>query len=174
MGRTPNTLGKRRLAPVSLAIADARVVATNLGEDFHSSPVLRAIGSGMALTKNGDLTPKNVTAGSSRGDLVAMLKRHDPRMEGRGERTGPRQRLSCLCGLPFALDDFHSESLSARSRKGVAPKEKNGVLKPSDVTPGSGRFAWWCCSFRPTPRMERRRYLTAHAVKGVGVQCVRE
>ena len=96
-------------------------------------------------TKNGMLTPADVTAGSKK--MVWWLCAKDKRHEW---QTTPGARTSRGNGCPFCVGQKVSEtnSLSALFPK-LAKEwhpEKNGSLTPADVTAGTGKKAWWRCS----------------------------
>ena len=91
-------------------------------------------------TKNAPLTPKDVTSGS--GKKVWWLCRQGHKWIA---RIADRKRFGC----PYCSGRLPSKenSLAARYPK-IANEwhtEKNGILKPWDVTHGSHKKVWWRC-----------------------------
>ena len=94
-------------------------------------------------TKNGDLTPQDVTAGSKRKVWWQCEKGHD--FEQSIDKRTVRSQSCPYCSGHKAkkgLNDF--ETKFPEIAKAWHPT-KNGDLKPSDVTYGSGQKVWWKC-----------------------------
>ena len=102
-------------------------------------------------TRNGDLTPAQVTPGSDRKVWWKCSRGHEweasigSRARGRGcpycakEKIGKKIRKAAL-----------KRSGSLVDRDPELAKEwhptKNGELTPTQVTPGNGKKVWWRCS----------------------------
>jgi len=93
-------------------------------------------------TKNGNLTPKDVTSGISKRVWWICKKGHEwkaviaNRNNGRGCPYCSNQKVNkenCLQTInPKLAKEWHPT--------------KNGKLSPKDVTPNSGKKVWWECS----------------------------
>ncbi len=97
-------------------------------------------------TKNGDLTPENITRASSKqvwwvcagdpthqwcAEVSSRTKGHGCPFCNKSPRVTPT--TSFLWLYPTIAMDWHST--------------KNGELTPSDLRPGSNRLVWWECPF---------------------------
>jgi hypothetical protein len=95
-------------------------------------------------TKNGHIGPSAVLAGSSRICFWRCRKR--PEHEW---RAGVRDRTRGHRGCPYCLHRRVSREESlAEVHPAIAAEwdpTNNGTLTPCDVTPGSGRTAFWLC-----------------------------
>lgn len=92
-------------------------------------------------TKNGNLTPSNVTPNSNKkvwwicGNKHLWLSAIDKRNKGSG----------CpYCSGKAVCDDNSLATLNPQLAKEWHPT-KNGVLTPRDVTAGSSKKVWWFC-----------------------------
>ena len=93
-------------------------------------------------TKNGNLTPNDVTAGSGRKAWWQCEKKHEwkavinSRSQGIGCPYCSNKSVcadNCLATThPYLVKEWHPT--------------KNGTLTPENVVAGSGRKAWWKCS----------------------------
>ena len=97
-------------------------------------------------TKNGDLTPKNVVAGTQKKFWWKCPKAEDHEWEAVvASRTGPSKT-----GCPFCVGQKVSTSNSFFSLYPNLAKEwhpnKNGELDPNNFTANSGKKVWWKCS----------------------------
>ncbi len=94
-------------------------------------------------TKNGDLTPSDVIAGSKRKIWWICSKEHEYE-QSLDKRT--QRGFSCpYCSGHKAWKGFNDfETVYPNIAKEWHPT-KNGFLKPSDVTSGSGKIVWWKC-----------------------------
>jgi hypothetical protein len=94
-------------------------------------------------TRNGELKPEDVTAGSKR--KVWWLCPVDERHEW---EAGVDARSSGRC-CPYCAGRKANESNSLAALFPELVKEwhpKNGELTPNDVTDGSGKSVWWRCA----------------------------
>lgn len=96
-------------------------------------------------TKNGDLTPKDVTRGSGRKVWwQCPVDRDHVWAAAVGSRTGMGT------GCPYCAGKRPSKTncLAARCPEIAAQwhPTRNGELTPKDVTPGSQRVVWWKCN----------------------------
>ncbi|MFC1482512.1 zinc-ribbon domain-containing protein, partial [Myxococcota bacterium] len=95
-------------------------------------------------TKNGDLTPRNVSAGSER--YVWWRCPEGPDHEW---QATVRHRAKSTDRCPFCSDRRVSvtNSLAALHPDIAAMwhSRRNGKLKPGDVLPRSGKRVWWRC-----------------------------
>ena len=94
-------------------------------------------------TKNGDLTPQDVTASSKQKVWWQCEKGHEFE-QSIDKRTVRNQSCPYCSGYKAwkGLNDF--ETKFPELAKEWHPT-KNGDLKPSDVTYGSGKKVWWKC-----------------------------
>jgi hypothetical protein len=94
-------------------------------------------------TRNGDLTPFDVTPGSSTRKVWWKCSEGHEWMETPNHRTGMNT------GCPFCSGHRASEEYNLAAKYPQIAKEwhptKNGDLTPSDVTPYSGKRVWWMC-----------------------------
>ena len=94
-------------------------------------------------TKNGDLTPSDVIAGSNKKVWWICSMGHEYQ-QSLIKRT--KRGFSCpYCSGHKAWKGFNDfETVYPNIAKEWHPT-KNGFLKPSDVTSGSGKIVWWKC-----------------------------
>ena len=95
-------------------------------------------------TKNGDLTPDNVTTGSHKKVWWQCEKEHEWEASVKARSKGS--------GCPFCSGrNAHInnclQTLNPELSKEWHPS-KNGNITPNDVTAGSGKKAWWLCDKR--------------------------
>jgi positive regulator of sigma E activity len=126
-----------------------------VSETNSLSKVAPAVARQWHPTKNGDLRPRDVVAGSH---LVVWWKcSKGPDHEWRRSVDG---RTGTGSGCPFCTGRRAS---AARNLAVVAPHlvpewhpTKNGALRPEELTPRSSRHCWWRCElgheWRTTPR----------------------
>jgi len=92
-------------------------------------------------TKNGDLTPDNVSYGSKKVPWWRCEEGHEWQQEVKRRTKG--------VGCPYCSGQLPSKDYNFKISNPEAAKEwhptKNGNLKPEDVTPGSDRRIWWMC-----------------------------
>jgi hypothetical protein len=116
-------------------------------------------------TKNGDLTPEGVTAGSDR--LVWWLCSEGPDHEW---QTPVELRGKRGLGCPFCTGHRASITNCLATRSPSLASEwhptKNGRLTPRDVTCGTDRKAWWRC-----PRVRRHVWQAAISNRVAGNGC---
>ena len=91
--------------------------------------------------KNGDLTPEQVRPGAGKSVWWVCEKGHEWKTQ-----IGHRSRGS---GCPYCVgrkvgSDNNLLAVNPELAHQWHPT-KNGNLRPSDVTPGSGRNVWWQC-----------------------------
>ncbi len=102
-------------------------------------------------TKNGELTPSDVTPGSRR--VVWWLC---PRGDDHEWRAAVVDRGGHGC--PFCAQRRASKSGSLAAKAPRLAREwhpdKNGALRPRDVVPGSNRRVWWRCARDPSHAWE--------------------
>ncbi len=93
-------------------------------------------------TKNGNLTPKDVTPGSSRKKFWWLCKK-----DHEWDAIIKSRSNGCACPYCSGKKVCKDNSLAAKIPK--LAKEwhpsKNGSLTPDDVTSSSGKKAWWIC-----------------------------
>ncbi len=93
-------------------------------------------------TKNGKLTPYDVTPGSSRKKIWWQCKKgHEWEAIVKSRSNG--------CGCPYCSGQKVCKDNSLATRNPKLGKEwhpsKNGMLTPDDLTASSGRKVWWIC-----------------------------
>jgi hypothetical protein len=97
-------------------------------------------------TKNDDLRPGDVVAGSARRVWWRCVRGHDWQATIDGRTQGAR--------CPFCANARVSTTNSLAARFPKLAREwhptKNGVLGPGDVIAGTHRRAWWRCAFGHT------------------------
>ena len=115
-------------------------------------------------TKNGQLTPDQVVAGSNKKAWWKCLKSSDHEWEA---VIASRARLGVGC--PFCAGQKPSATNSlANLYPEIAAQWhpiKNGTLSPDQVVAGSGKKAWWKCPKGSDHEWEGR---IAHRIHGVG------
>jgi hypothetical protein len=95
------------------------------------------------LTKNGDLTPYNVTPGSQKKVRWKCHKGDDHEWEAC--IVDRKNGNGCpICSNRKVVDSNSLTSLNPELAKQWHPT-KNVKLTPSDVVPGSAKKAWWVC-----------------------------
>ncbi len=116
------------------------------------------------LTKNGDLTPDKVLAGSNKKAWWICHRGADHEWEA---IIASRVRLGAGC--PCCSGHKPSITNSLVSLYPEIAKEwhptKNGLLTPNQVVAGSGKNAWWKCPHGSEHEWEAR---IAHRGRGVG------
>ena len=99
-------------------------------------------------TKNGKLTPNNVSKGSSKRVWWQCLK--DPTHEWEATVTSRTQHQK---GCPICSGFYPSETNSLQAKFPELAQEwhaeKNGDLTPGDIKAGSGQKVWWQCQTHP-------------------------
>jgi Probable Zinc-ribbon domain len=99
-------------------------------------------------TKNGRLTPYDVTPGIHRKVWWRCPKERSHIWE-----ASIQQRARCGTGCPFCSGNRPSRTTSLRARAPAVAAQwhewRNARLTPDDVTPGSQRKVWWRCSANP-------------------------
>ena len=92
-------------------------------------------------TKNGSLTPRDVTQGSDKKAWWICGKGHEWKASINNRNNG----LGCpYCSGKAACEDNCLQTINPELAKEWHPT-KNGNLTPRDVTQGSGKRAWWIC-----------------------------
>src|SRR6478735_6327 len=93
-------------------------------------------------TKNSELTPQNITAGSSK--KVWWQCEHEHEWE-----TSPHNRTKNKSGCPYCLGRLASPDNNLAIKYPTLAKEwhstKNDSLTPYDIVPGSNKRVWWLC-----------------------------
>ena len=116
-------------------------------------------------TKNGDLTPEDVMAGSYRKVWWKCAKGPDHEWQAKVEQ---RARLSSGC--PFCCNRLAAKSNCLSFTQPELAKEwhptKNGDLRPENVTAGSDRTVWWKC-----PHGDRHEWEAPVYSRSSGVGC---
>ena len=93
-------------------------------------------------TKNGTLTPKDVTRSSSKKVWWKCNKGHEWRVL---INSRSKSRTNCpYCSGKTVCDDNCLNTLNPSLAKEWHPT-KNGILTPKDVTLGSAKKVWWKC-----------------------------
>lgn len=94
--------------------------------------------------KNGSLTPRDVTPGSGQEVWWICKKNHEWKATI-ATRNG-KQATGCpYCSNHKVCDDNNLAVINPALAVQWHP-EKNGLLTPRDVTPGSNKTVWWICS----------------------------
>jgi hypothetical protein len=91
--------------------------------------------------KNGKLTPKNVTPGSSRKVWWICSKGHEWRAIVKSRNSG--KRCPYCIGKKACLDNCLKTLNPSLAKQWHS--SRNGKLTPKDVTAGSGKKVWWKC-----------------------------
>ena len=95
-------------------------------------------------TKNGTLSPLNITAGSSRKVWWRCEKGHEWRAKV-VDRT--RNQTGCpYCTNQKVLAGFNDLATLEPDIASQWNYDLNGSLTPQMITPGSSRKVWWSCS----------------------------
>ncbi len=94
-------------------------------------------------TKNGKLTPENVIAGSNKKVWWCCPKGHEYE-QSLGRRTS-REYACPVCSGHKALAGYNDFATKFPQISNEWHPTKNGTLKPSEVTFGSGKKVWWKC-----------------------------
>lgn len=93
------------------------------------------------ITKNGDLTPNEVTIGSSKKVWWQCEKGH----EWEAIISNRSKGYGCpYCLGKYACDDNCLQTVNPNLAEQWHP-DKNGDLTPNNVTNGSGKKVWWRC-----------------------------
>ena len=95
-------------------------------------------------TKNGELTPKDVTAGSKRKVWWRCERGHEWQAAVNG-RAGSRATGCPYCGNSKVLPGFNDLATTHPRLAAEWHPTKNGPLTPADVMAGSSRKIWWRC-----------------------------
>lgn len=94
-------------------------------------------------TKNGDYTPDNLVAGTSRPLWWLCSLGHDWEVSGDNR---VRQRTGCpYCSNKKVWAGFNDMATTRPDLAAEFHKTKNGALKPTDVVAGTGKRIWWEC-----------------------------
>ena len=118
-------------------------------------------------TRNGDLTPNDVTVGSGRKIwwICPKVPEHvwDARVNARVKGRGCR-----YCGGKVKFGKIYKSFAEAFPEIAVEwHPTKNGELTPDKVSEGSGKVAWWKCSRNPKhewkAKVQYRRSLSGDA-----------
>jgi hypothetical protein len=116
-------------------------------------------------TRNGELTPRDVVAGSNR--VVWWRCAADPRHEW---QTKPNNRTAGGTGCPYCsgrrLTPERSLAVVYPEVAALWHPEKNGELTPHDVAAHSNRRVWWRCDEGPDHQWEGSVNLQAKSVNG--------
>jgi len=93
-------------------------------------------------TKNGSLTPKDITPGSNRKVWWKCAEGHEWKATINSRNLGNK----CpYCSNKLVCKDNCLQTVNPKIAKQWHPT-KNGVLTPRDITPGSDKKVWWRCS----------------------------
>ena len=100
-------------------------------------------------TKNGDLTPNDVTIGSYKKVWWQCLKNKSHEW-----KTQINWRVNDDLGCPYCSNQKTNDSNSLATLYPDLVKEwhptKNGIVSPKKVNPGSHKKVWWQCLRNPT------------------------
>ncbi|MES9772475.1 zinc-ribbon domain-containing protein [Priestia megaterium] len=93
-------------------------------------------------TKNSELTPQHITAGSSKKVWWQCEYEHE-------WETTPYHRTRNKSGCPYCAGQRATEENNLAIKYPTLAKEwhptKNDSLKPCNIVPGSNKRAWWLC-----------------------------
>ncbi len=133
------TAAKRASGQGCAFCAGRRVTASNCLAATHPE-----LASQWHKTRNGELTPQDLTAGSSKFVWWQCNQAEDHQWENR-----PGDRVNQGGGCPFCLGNRVALSTClATTHPELASqwhKTRNGELTPQDLTAGSGHNVWWQC-----------------------------
>jgi hypothetical protein len=97
-------------------------------------------------TKNGELRPEHVTPGTDKKVWWICKKNpHHEYLAGVAHRTRHRSPTACPICSGRQLHPDNQLSLQHPDLAKEWHPEKNGDLKPDQVTTGSGKLIWWKC-----------------------------
>ena len=95
--------------------------------------------------RNGRLKPENVSYGSTRKVWWKCPKGHEW-IAAVNSRTNPKLKSGCpYCSNKKALAGYNDLATVNPKLAAEWDSEKNGDLKPTNVTPGSCKKVWWKC-----------------------------
>lgn len=132
--------GASRVAGKGCPVCKRRVIVSGYNDLFTTHPL---VASQWLYAKNGAIQPKDVFAGSNQKVWWACNKGHEwqascasrttkntdcPVCSGNVAQAGVNDLLTMRPELAAQWDAFRNKS-----------------LRPSDVTPGSGKSVWWLC-----------------------------
>ena len=93
-------------------------------------------------TKNGDLKPTDVVAGTSKHIWWKCSKGHEWRMNGNGRMSGTGCPVCANKLLVVGVNDLATTNPELAAQWHPT---KNGDLKPADVVAGTAKRIWWQC-----------------------------
>ena len=129
----------RSIGTGCLICSNRKVVMSNMLSTTHPE-----LAKEWHPTKNGDLTPKNITAGFSKRIWWKCDKGDDHEWV-----TSIANRLNKKTGCPFCSGRRSSKSNSFSVKYPEIAKQwhptKNGDLTPNDIVSGSQKKVWWKC-----------------------------
>jgi len=115
-----------------------------VNEENNLLALFPAIAKEWHPTKNGKVTPKDITSGSGKKFWWLCPKGHEHEW-----KTGVNRRTKCNTSCPFCSNKKLSSTNSLSARFPELAKEwhptKNGKLKPSNLISGTKRRVWWKC-----------------------------
>ncbi len=111
-------------------------------EDYNLELMNPALAAQWHPEKNGKITPRMVTPGSSKKAWWMCEKGHEWQTVIKYRRQGS----NCpYCAGKKSSKDYNLKFTHPTLAAQWHP-EKNGPLTPEDVTPGSDRIVWWLCT----------------------------
>lgn len=94
---------------------------------------------------NGDLLPSMVTSRTNKKVFWVCPNNHSY-LAAVAWRTHPAHPTGCpYCSHNKVLDGFNDFATICPDKVKYWDYEKNGLLKPNEITPYSGRYVWWKC-----------------------------
>ena len=116
------------------------------GKDNNLEVLFPEIAREWHPTKNGELTPKDVTYGSSRKKVWWLCPKGHSYNQVIAARTDKASQRGCrFCTGQEVCDDNNLQFKFPNIAKEWHPT-KNGDITPKDVTSGTKRKVWWLCS----------------------------
>ncbi len=117
---------------------------TKLSDNYNLHKLCSDLAKEWHSTKNGTLTPKDVTPSSHK--KVWWLCSKNKSHEWNAIIANRNKGVGCpYCSGKKVCIDNCLKTINPKLAKEWHPT-KNGTLTPKDVTPNSGRKVWWICS----------------------------
>lgn len=115
-------------------------------------------------TKNGNLTPKNIIAGSIKKVWWICKENHEWTETVTNRTSNPDYNCPFCSNHKVCKDNCLSTTHPELCKQW--DYEKNGKLTPEDVVAGSQKKVWWICKNNPT-----HKWKTQISVRTIGYKC---